>query len=138
MRVTVAMAGSKHHLCIGHALHNLVTVDGICGDPRLHELVQCQSLVSAIHYKAQQLELIVEQECRESIMSLIPVGEALETYEADLIAVSKVQDHECCVTSTVLHRPTVKGDVPTQWRSILVMFESLLNNHGPHGKFPRL
>lgn len=32
MRVAVALAGSEHHLCMGHALHNLVTVDGFRGD----------------------------------------------------------------------------------------------------------
>lgn len=89
MRVAVATAGSEHHLSMGHALHNLVTLDGIRGDSRLHELlVQCRSLVRAVHYKAPQLELIVEQECRETVMSLIPVGEALETDEADPIAIS--------------------------------------------------
>lgn len=54
MRVAVAMAGRDHHLCKRRALLNLLTMDGIRGDLRLHELfVQCRSLVRAVHYKAQ-------------------------------------------------------------------------------------
>lgn len=38
MQVAGALAGSEHRPCMGHALHNLVTVDGFRGDVCLHDL----------------------------------------------------------------------------------------------------
>lgn len=90
MRVAVASASSEHHLGMGHALHNLVTVDAFCVDACLHQLlVQCRALVRAVHYKAQQMEMIIDQECETSVHSMIPVGEALETDKADPIEVTQ-------------------------------------------------
>ncbi|KAG0410040.1 hypothetical protein HPB47_012844 [Ixodes persulcatus] len=135
MRVAVASAGSEHHLCMGHALHNFVTVDGFRGDARLHELlVQCRALVRAVHYRAQQLEMIIDQVCKTSVLSMIRLGEALETDGADPIEVRQTEDHEYCMTSTLRRPPTVKGEVPTRWHSILAMFESLLQNRRALGK----
>lgn len=94
----------------------------------IHDLlVQCRALVRAVHYRAQQLELIVDEECKASVLSMMQVGEALETDQADPIEVVEPDDHGYCMPSTLRRRPqTVKGDVPTRWHSILAMFESLL------------
>lgn len=126
VRVVVASAGSEHHLCMRHALQNLLTVDGFCGDTCLHELlVECWVLVTAVHYTTHQLE-IIDQECKTSVLSMIPVGEALKANEADPTEVTETEDHEYCMTLTLQHPPAVKGDVATRWLSILAMFESLL------------
>lgn len=95
--------------------------------------MQCRALVRAVHYRAQQLELMVDEECKASVLSMMQVGEELETDEADPIDVEP-DDHGYCMPSTLQRPRTVKGDVPTRWHSILAMFESLLQNRRTLGK----
>lgn len=73
--------------------------------------------MSAMHYKALQLELIVDEEWKASVLSVIQIGEALESDEADPIDVVLTEDHEYCMPPTLRRSPTVKGNVPTQWHS---------------------
>jgi len=71
----------EKHLCLGHGLHNLVTVDGVKSNPLVEGLVQkCKKVVRAVRYRAPDLELEAQKEQRQVILD---TEEAQEIIEAD-------------------------------------------------------
>lgn len=124
----VSLAGVSNHLCLGHGLHNLVIRDGFANVEELHELlVKCRAIVQKVHYKSAQLEELAECELQKSLLEFVAVGDHLDNDENDPVTDTNVDDHS--YTTYVPHQSvSVKGDTPTRWHSILMMFDSLLDN----------
>ncbi|XP_064459035.1 zinc finger BED domain-containing protein 4-like [Ornithodoros turicata] len=130
MKRAASLADTEHHLCAGHGLHNLVLVDGIQKVPELSDLLRsCRAIVKRVHYKAGQLEEIVEADIRTSLLSLCDVGDAIDDDEADPALLCDESDEHSYSSSGVPSKfTTVKSDTPTRWHSILAMLESLIVN----------
>ncbi|KAL1422468.1 hypothetical protein MTO96_022106 [Rhipicephalus appendiculatus] len=132
MRRAASLARTEHHLCVGHALHNLVIKDGFGSVPDLHSLLlSCREIVKTVHYRASELEEIADSELNAAIQSLVSTAETLEHDENDPVLDEGCQNNDHAYNAAPLARGgvvTMKLDTPTRWHSILAMFESLLAN----------
>ncbi|KAH8028886.1 hypothetical protein HPB51_020017 [Rhipicephalus microplus] len=83
---------NQHHLCIEHALHNLVIKDGFGSIPELHSLlINCREIVKSVHFRASELQEIADSELNATVQSLVPPHSALcgtNTSTIDLYRVS--------------------------------------------------
>lgn len=115
--------------CFAHALHNLLTTDGISKNPAITALItKCKSIYTFMRYKKSQLDKAFS-----------------DLYEANFHAIADelildeeipFSDHDCLeehsyfsATNLTGKGPTrIKNSVPTRWNSILGMIRSILNN----------
>nr|XP_037270495.1 E3 SUMO-protein ligase ZBED1-like [Rhipicephalus microplus] len=132
MRRAAALARTEHHLCIGHALHNLVIKDGFGSVPELHSLlINCREIVKTVHYRASELQEIADSELNAMVQLLVSTAETLEHDENDPVLDEGYQNSEHSYNAAPVARGgavTMKLDTPTRWHSILAMFESLQAN----------
>ncbi|XP_065320424.1 zinc finger BED domain-containing protein 4-like [Gordionus sp. m RMFG-2023] len=111
---SVRLGDYEHHLCLGHGLHNLVTVDEI---------------ISALRYRVADLECEIEDEHRKCLQSIYETGHILDIDDSD----PYLDDHfdneannRNVITPTNLYNTkTLKLNCPTRWHSILIMLESV-------------
>lgn len=130
-----------HHLCLGHGLHNLVTVDGINSVPEIALLVQkCKKVVKAVRYRAPELHAEAEkvQQQLEFLEKIESVVETLESDESDLVpqvdlilenAEETENEGRALPSGSENYKniPTIKTATPTRWHSILEMLESVIH-----------
>ncbi|CAG9792672.1 unnamed protein product [Diatraea saccharalis] len=130
----ISLAALDSHLCLGHALHNLVTVDGIGSVPELADLIKkCKKIVKTVRYRLPDLEREAEKEQIQFLQSLERVSEHLEMDENEPIIDDEVSDsHSVSGLQTnsdefgsINHVPSIKTSSPTRWHSMLAMLESL-------------
>ncbi|CAG5037111.1 unnamed protein product [Parnassius apollo] len=129
----ISLAALDSHLCLGHGLHNLVTVDGIGRVPELDKLIKkCKKIVKTVRYRLPELERAAEKEQIEFLQSLERVSEHLEMDENEPIiddegsesnSVSGLQTSD--EFGNMNHVPSIKTSSPTRWHSMLAMLESL-------------
>ncbi|CAG5047078.1 unnamed protein product [Parnassius apollo] len=136
----VSLGNMEHHLCLGHALHNLVTVDGIDSVPEVKELVnKCKKIVKTVRYRLPEVELEAEKVQKEFLDSVERVVETLEIDESNPILQSNSQtateasiewfaeDMSLMTADNCRNIPSIKTTTPTRWHSILEMLESLIH-----------
>lgn len=130
----VAVANMSHHQCLGHALHNLVIVDGINTVPEIATLVQkCKNIVKAVRYCSLELQAEVDkiEEQLEFLSSLDTVVEALEIDEGNPIPQQDVATHEDMKEfgEDILpsrHVPRTRMTTPTRWHIVLEILQSVI------------
>nr|CAI5851446.1 unnamed protein product [Callosobruchus analis] len=113
----------SNHLCLGHALHNLITVDGIQKTREVFDLItKCRKIVKHLRYRAPQLEFSANDEQRDLLLSINEIGDHLEESDEE-ITLSEQQTPIASVSAP----PTIKTATPTRWHSVLMMLSSI--NH---------
>ncbi|XP_065323629.1 uncharacterized protein LOC135930770 [Gordionus sp. m RMFG-2023] len=80
---SVRLGDYEHHLCLGHGLHNLVTVDGIKKVARIDNLFKkIREIISALRYRVADLECEIEDEHRKC-QSIYETGHILDIDDSD-------------------------------------------------------
>ncbi|XP_065318822.1 uncharacterized protein LOC135926820 [Gordionus sp. m RMFG-2023] len=127
---SVRLGDYEHHLCLGHGLHNLVTVDGIKKVARIDNLLKkIREIISVPRYRVADLECEIEDEHRKCLQSIYETGHILDIDDSD----PYLDDHfdneagnRNVITPTNLYNTkTLKLNCPTRWHSILIMLESV-------------
>ncbi|CAG4937232.1 unnamed protein product [Parnassius apollo] len=127
----VSLGNMEHHLYFGHALHNLVTVDGIDSVPEVKELVNVKKIVKTVRYRLPEVELEAEKVQKEFLDSVERVVETLEIDESNPILQSNSQtateastegfaeDMSLMTADNFRNIPSIKTATPTRWRAAL-------------------
>lgn len=142
----VSVANMSHHLCLGHGLQNLVTVDGIDEVPEIKALVtKCKEIVRAVRYRSSQLETDADIVQQEFLGTLDGMVETLENdvcdsiFGIDLIKpelsekLSNDNVEEILQTvklENIRQVPvttTIKTETSTRWHSIIGMLQTLIH-----------
>ncbi|CAG4995298.1 unnamed protein product [Parnassius apollo] len=129
----IRLADLDSHLCLGHCLHNLVTVDGIDSVPELSSLVKkCKKIVKTVRYRLPELERSAKEEQLKVLQSMEEVSNHLEMDENQPIVNEEPEPYLVSESQTISdefgninHMPTIKTSLPTRWHSVLAMLESL-------------
>lgn len=140
------IAGIESHRCWGHALHNLITRDGIQEVPALQYLQKkVRKIISSLRYKQLYLEEM-EQEQQSILDNLDILNEIVAEEEAagydQVIEIEYDVDDENGIEEEIVpNQPesdetskkrkvstTLKLDVVTRWNSFLLMLQSLGSN----------
>lgn len=130
MKRAANLMNIQNHLCLGHALHNLVTVDGIQGTEEVLELIdKCKKIVKRLRYRAPQLEAAAYKEHRELLSTFETIGLQLFDLEDEV----STDDTQNLDLSSISNPPTIKTSTPTRWHSILMMLSSIthISNRRP-------
>lgn len=86
VKLAVSLGNMEHHLCLGHGLHNLVTVDGIGSVPEVKELVdKYKKKFKTVRYRLPEVELEAEKVQKEFLSSVEQVVQTLEIDESEPI-----------------------------------------------------
>lgn len=63
--------GFQSQACLGHALHNLVMVDGFRMVPELHTLLmKCRNIIRILCYRSEELLRVSAEENRKALMEM--------------------------------------------------------------------
>ncbi|CAG5053935.1 unnamed protein product [Parnassius apollo] len=128
----IRLADLDSHLCLGHGLHDLVTVDGIDSVPELSSLVKkCKKIVKTVRYRLPELERSAKEQLKV-LQSMEEVSNHLEMDENQPIVNEEPEPYLVSESQTISdefsninHVPTIKTSLPTRWHSVLAMLESL-------------
>lgn len=128
MKRAADLLNMQNHLCLGHALHNLVTVDGIQNtDAVLYLINKCKKIVKHLRYRARQHEAAASKDQRELLSSFEDIGENINHSDDE----ASSNDFDIDEASTRLGTsapPTIKTSTPTSWHSMLMMLTSITHN----------
>lgn len=129
-RIAQIMPEITSHLCLGHGLHNLVTVDGIKKTPAVHKLVlKCKKVVKTLKYRLPEVEEEADKEQRRILAEIDNVHDHLEDDENFPLIQHDASESEDSYypsrASTSAPVPSIKSDTPTRWHSTLSMLQSL-------------
>ncbi|XP_045768236.1 zinc finger BED domain-containing protein 4-like [Maniola jurtina] len=136
-RISQNLQGIQSHLCLGHGLHNLVTVDGIKKTPQVQNLVvKCKKVVKTLRYRLPEIEEEADKEQRRILTEIDDVHDHLEddeNFPFDPVPESDVPSDEgtevyfsrATTSSASLSVPSIKSATPTRWHSTLAMLQSL-------------
>lgn len=128
----VRLANTEGHLCLGHGLHNLVTIDGIKKVPEIDALVtKCKKIVKAVRYRLPDLEKEADSQM-QYFRSLENAARTIEDDENDPITDSDEEhgqesDEQHYRFGGLDHVPSIKSATPTRWHSVLEMLESMVH-----------
>lgn len=125
MKKTCNLGSYENISCVGHALHNLVTVDGIKKtEPIKMLLKKVKEIVKALRYRTDEFEKLTKEQGALAA-EISEWSEAFLMYDE---AGSINDDLESLASSgdSSDHRQTLKLDVKTRWHSILMMVQSLI------------
>lgn len=139
MKAAMRIAGvsDKHHLCIGHGLHNLVTKDGIEKTASLESVCsKSKTVCKKVRFKLPDVEREARREQNAAWLdSVMDVISEIDLDDADPIANAEKdpatddQDSDESFSYFTPRAPTtVKLPVPTRWHTMLTMLESLDKN----------
>ncbi|CAG4979136.1 unnamed protein product [Parnassius apollo] len=118
----------KNHLCLGHALHNLVTIDGIQNtDAVLCLINKCKKIVKHLRYRAPQLEAAASEEQRDLLSSFGDIGVNINHSDNEASS-SDFELDEVSTRSDPSAPTTIKTSIPTRWHSMLMMLTSISHN----------
>ena len=134
------LMGVERYGCVAHALHNLITVDGVSKCPELQALiVKVKNIVKTFTYKINLLESeaakMADEQVKaelEKILSTIEDEEqysTCETEDADNEEAGNLTSENRSSSSGL--RPqsvSLKKDCPTRWNCLLLMLESVIKN----------
>ncbi|CAG4972380.1 unnamed protein product [Parnassius apollo] len=128
MKRAADLLNMKNHLCLGHALHNLVTVDGIQNtDAVLCLINKCKKIVKHFRYRAPQLEAGASKEQRDLLSSFEDIGVNINHSDNEASS-SDYELDEVSTRSDPSAPPTIKTSTPTRWHSMLMMLTSISHN----------
>lgn len=130
----VRLANTESHLCLGHGLHNLVTIDGIKKVPEIDTLVtKCKKIVKAVRYRLPDLEKDADSQV-QYFRSLENAARTIEDDENDPIFDEEEEqdsftenDEQHNRFGRLDHVPSIKSATPTRWHSVLEMLESMIH-----------
>ncbi|KAI8421976.1 hypothetical protein MSG28_009882 [Choristoneura fumiferana] len=119
VKSAVSLLALDNHLCLGHALNILITVDGIRSVKELDEFVKkCKRIIETIQHHLPELDKDAVEFKIEFISSLEQVSEHLENDDKEpLDYEEKIQGGKNNMLSMVAS--------PTRWYIILAMLECL-------------
>lgn len=115
-------------LCLGHALHNLVTVDGFEKTVNISRLIKkVRDIVKALRYRVSEFEKLSSDQSALA-KEISDINEQLRLFEDEDEEITmddtEIQDKEIGARSTTTK--SLKLDVKTRWNSQLIMFKSIL------------
>lgn len=120
------MINVHSHLCLGHALHNLVTVDGIQSTDEIDSLItNCKQIVKRLRYRAPQLEAAGNEEQREILSSLETIGQQLEDLDEEGEVSALERESLALANLRTSAPPSIKTSTPTRWHSVLMRLSSI-------------
>ncbi|XP_037037547.1 uncharacterized protein LOC119081457 [Bradysia coprophila] len=126
MKKTCNLGSYENISCVGHALHNLVSVDGIKKTEPIKVLLKkIKDIVKALRYRTDEFEkLTKDQSALAAEISewseMFLIYDDVDDVDNDLESLaSSIEDSSD-------HRHTLKLDVKTRWHSVLMMVESLV------------
>jgi len=136
MRKAAKISNTENHLCSGHALHNLVVVDGVKKNSIVSDLIgKTREIVKTLKYKFSDLEKEINIEQQKVLLAIDNASEYLEMEDNDPLSLNEFNDldknEESYSQSYELNQnrlKTPKLDVPTRWHSSLLMLESINYN----------
>jgi hypothetical protein len=112
--------------CTAHALHNLITVDGISKTDEVSSLVSmCKEIVKAFVYKTSMMEEENEEMVQESLLAGLACEEDLTSID---YGEQRIDGDGDTGTSGSRSMTSLKKDCPTRWNSLLAMLDSLIKN----------
>lgn len=140
VKKAITMTRLNNHFCLGHALHNLVSVDGIEYVSEIELLVRrVKRIVRALRFKSVELEDEADEIQKKIMYDIDVYAEALqldfESEDADgftevdyvpLAVLMNVEDiRENSSYSESVTQKSLKTSTPTRWHSVLLMLESV-------------
>ncbi|XP_065318702.1 uncharacterized protein LOC135926698 [Gordionus sp. m RMFG-2023] len=132
VKKSVRLGEYDHHLCLGHGLHNLVTVDGIKKVNKIENLIKkVREVIVALRFKTADFENINDIENRKCFESISYTSDILDLDDNDLFYEDRLgydDDSENQKSYEKKHK-TLKLNVPTRWHSILIILESVTGNN---------
>ncbi|XP_045770021.1 zinc finger BED domain-containing protein 4-like [Maniola jurtina] len=136
MKRAANLLGFDNHLCLGHALHNLVNVNGIENTREIAKILKkCKKIVKHVRYRAPRVEAAasaVQQELLSSIEEFQEFTEHLEDddsndSESESTEIPETPERASSSRQHLLPPPTIKTSTSTRWHSILMMLKSISN-----------
>ncbi|XP_011859528.1 PREDICTED: uncharacterized protein LOC105557016 [Vollenhovia emeryi] len=129
----------KHHKCLGHGVHNLITADGLKRTDRLEEIVKkAKKIVKTVRYRAPELEAEFDKQQRQLLTDIMESADVLDMEDGDPLTVledivlegddEEVPAHAGSAATACKKAPTLKTDVVTRWHALLRLCKSM----GPH------
>lgn len=128
--VKVSLTDMCHHLCLGHGLHNLVTVDGINSVPDTADLIKkFKNIFKALRYQASESQTDTKniKAHLNFLLSMDRVVELIEIDESDPILDEEPDQASPSVLNSPEHIQTVQTATPTRWHIVLEMLESVMH-----------
>lgn len=138
----VDLAGLKSHACWGHALHNLIMVDGLQKNTSVQDLVtKVRKMVIAVRYKISDLDNYegidheaqkfindmdkheIEKEYDQVIEIDLDDG-TISEFNDDQKSDAEISDASASVYSS---KKTLKMDCVTRWNSTYYMIDSIIS-----------
>lgn len=131
VKLACRLAGLPNHLCIGHGLHNLIINGALKQCARVDELVKkARMAISALRYRAHELQAEVESAHRELLVTIDNAGEILDTEEQYPLQnePDDTEPDESCNIDLSKPASTLKTFTETRWHALLNMLKSLGHN----------
>lgn len=128
MKYTCNLGAYENISCVGHALHNLVAVDGFEKTESLRAIIRkVKNIVKALRYRTDEFEKLTKDQsllaAEISEWSEILLFDDDEDDEELLHTLSSTDETE---KSSGERITSLKMDVETRWHSVLTMVESLV------------
>lgn len=126
MKATCNIGSYENISCVGHALHNLITVDGFQKTESLNGLIKkVKNIVKALRYRTDEFEKLT----KDQVLLAAEISEWSEVLLNDGDDDEAEELLEALVSSDELESgrgTSLKMDVKTRWYSVLIMIESLV------------
>lgn len=140
VKKAIRLGQMNSHFCLGHGLHNLLTVDGYDSVSELKDIIiKTKKIVKTLRYKTNQVSSEADAVQKEILSKINNLDELLsaedDDWELDNEGYNALDDVPLSVLNSInvndisgslVHRRnlTLKNSTPTRWHSVLALLES--------------
>ncbi|CAD0254806.1 unnamed protein product [Spodoptera exigua] len=133
MKRAANLLGFDNHLCLGHALHNLVNVDGIANTREISKLLKkCKKIVKHVRYRAPRVEAAASAAQNDLLSFIEEFAEHVEDEDSDSTdsesESTEIPERALSSRKHLQPPPTIKTSTSTRWHSVLMMLKSISNS----------
>lgn len=134
MKAACRQMGQPFHLCTGHGVHNLVSVDGVKATPALQSICgKARMICKKVRYRSADIEREAQlQQHNEWMDAIIEVDAYLEMDEDDPLRADDGEHFDFAAEDVYLEPletpTTVKLPVANRWHTTVIMLESMEKN----------
>lgn len=140
VKKAIRLGQMNNHYCLGHGLHNLLTVDGYDSVSELKEIIiKTKKIVKTLRFKTNLVSSKADAIQKEILSKINNLNELLsaedDNWELDNEGYNALDDIPLSVLNSIntndisgslVHRRnlTLKNSTPTRWHSVLALLES--------------